>query len=78
MGDVARITGILDRPAQALDETDARIHRAQYQGAQVRGNLSPGKVGANREACSGRKSELFRGRIHGWAGAGKRFLRTGF
>lgn len=78
MGDIARIARIPDRLGQALDEADTRIHRTQYQGAQVRGNLSAGEVGADREARGRRKSELSRGRICHWASAGSHFLRTGF
>lgn len=73
VGDVARIAGVANRLDQPPNQTDARIDRTQHQGAQVRGNLAPFEVGANREARSGRKAELFRGRIRRWASTGRHF-----
>lgn len=78
VGGVARIAGIADRLDQPPNQTDALIDGAQHQGAQVRGNLATGEVGANREARSGREAELFWRKIRGWASTGRHSLRIGF
>jgi hypothetical protein len=78
VGDVARVTGIRNGPGQAIDQADAAIDGIQHQSAKIRGNLPAGEVGANREARSGRKAELFRGKIDCRVSTGRHFLRTCF
>jgi len=76
--DIAGVTGIGNGGGQAINQANTAIHGGKQQGAQIRGNLSAGEVGANRVARSGRKSELFWGKIDSRASASRHFLRIGF
>jgi hypothetical protein len=63
---------------ERLGAYNTTIHGGKQQCAHARGYLPSGEVGANRETRSGRKAELFWGKIGSRASTSRHFLRIRF